>query len=227
MAVSASAVSNALLDSILSFWSLIMYCSQRPETRGVWLFMRDRAAIPEAHGSSKVAGLDHFRIRRSSLPRPLSWLPRLHEIRRTVQNSVRSHYGRRDLELLFELQPRAAQQLLALLPSVAVGTSRLVETEAMRSFLDRIQTTENVGKEIEAVRQEKKIGRHRRLRSLVQTDDEAVSLNSPPTTVTLRRGRLEVDFQTLEELAAAMYWLARALDGDVEGFAKEYEPAIA
>ena len=42
------------------------------------------------------------------MPRRLSWLPRLHEIRRSVGNSVRSHYDRRDLQTLFEFQPRAA-----------------------------------------------------------------------------------------------------------------------
>ena len=141
-----------------------------------------------------------------------------------MAGSVRSHYGRRDLESLFELQPRAAQQLLALLPTVAVGTSRLVEAESLREFLDRIQAAPDVGQEIEAVRREKK-GSARRLRALVQTDDAAVSLASPPVSVTLRRGRLEVDFANMEELAAAMYWLARALDGDLEAFAREYEPA--
>ena len=99
--------------------------------------MRDRAAIPEAPGSGKVAVLSLFPMAppwRSPLPRTLSWLPRLHEIRRAVGNSVRSHYGRHDLEALFELQPRAAQQLLGLLPPVTVGTSRLVEAEALGDF---------------------------------------------------------------------------------------------
>jgi len=32
------------------------------------------------------------------MPRPLSWLPRLHEISRSVANSVRSHYDRHDLQ---------------------------------------------------------------------------------------------------------------------------------
>ncbi len=187
--------------------------------------MRDRAAIPQASGSAKVTTLARFRPWRCPLPRPLSWLPRLHEIRRAVANSVRSHYGRHDLEALFELQPRAAQQLLGLLPTVTVGTSRLVEAEALGRFLDRIQTAPDVGQEIEAVRQEKKGSGRRRLRTLVQTDDAPVSLASPPVAVTLRRGRLEVDFANMEELAAAMYWLARALDGDLEGFAREYEPA--
>ncbi len=72
---------------------------------------------------------------------------------------------------------------------------------------------------------EKKGSGRRRLRTLVQTDSPAVSLGSPPVGLTLGRGRLEVDFANMEELAAAMYWLARALDGDLEGFAKEYEPA--
>ncbi len=188
--------------------------------------MRDRAAIPQASGSAKVARLARFRPWRCPLPRPLSWLPRLHEIRRAVANSIRSHYGRHDLEALFELQPRAAQQLLGLLPTVAVGTSRLVEAEALRGFLDRIQTAGDVRQEIEAVRQEKKSAGRRRLRTLIQTDDPAVSLSSPPLGVTLGRGRLEVDFQNLEQLAAAMYWLARVLDGELEGFAREYEPSI-
>jgi len=43
------------------------------------------------------------------MPRPVSWLPRLHVIRRTITTSVRSHYDRRELETLFELQPRPAK----------------------------------------------------------------------------------------------------------------------
>ena len=111
------------------------------------------------------------------------------------------------------------------MPTVQVGTSRLVEAEALREFLDRIQAASDVSQEIEAVRREKKGSGRRRLRTLVQTDDAPVSLASPPVAVTLRRGRLEIDFTTMEELAAAMYWLARAFDGDLEAFAKEYEPA--
>ncbi len=71
------------------------------------------------------------------MPRPVSWLPRLHEIRRSVDTSVRSHYDRHDLQRLFELQPRAAQKLIEMLPAVTVGTSRLVEREALASFLER------------------------------------------------------------------------------------------
>ena len=126
--------------------------------------------------------------------------------------------------MLFELQPRAAQQLLGLLPTVAVGTSRLVEAESLREFLDRIQAASDISREIEAVRREKKGSGRRRLRTLVQTDDPAVSLNSPPVGVILGRGWLEVDFVNLKELAGVMYWLARVLDGELDRFAEEYEP---
>src|ERR1700692_165930 len=78
------------------------------------------------------------------MARPASWLPRLHEIQRTVANSVRSHYDRHNLEQLFELQPRAAQKLLSLLPTVAVGTSRLVEREALGSFLDGARDADDI-----------------------------------------------------------------------------------
>ena len=40
--------------------------------------------------------------------RPGSWLPRLHEIRRSVTNSVRSHYDRRDLPRRVELTGNVA-----------------------------------------------------------------------------------------------------------------------
>ena len=50
------------------------------------------------------------------MPRPSTWMSRLHELRRSVAHSDRSHYGRRDIDALFELQPRAAQNLLRCSP---------------------------------------------------------------------------------------------------------------
>jgi hypothetical protein len=63
------------------------------------------------------------------MPRPITWLPRLHEIRRSVANSVRSHYDRRDIEALFELQPRSAQNFVEMLPAVRIGTSHPIERD--------------------------------------------------------------------------------------------------
>ena len=162
------------------------------------------------------------RLWRSSLPRPVSWLPRLHELRRSIANSVRSHYGRRELEQLFELQPRAAGKLLEALPTVPVGTSRLVEKEALTAFLEKVQETGDVATVLDEVREEKAQASRRRIRSLVQRDRAPVSLASLPEGLTLERGRLEVRFRTIEELAKGMYWLARVLESDGEGFAEVY-----
>ncbi len=79
------------------------------------------------------------------MPRTLSWLDRIVPISRTVQESARSHYDRKDIERLFELQ----------------------------------------------------------------------------------RGDLRVQFQTLEELAEAMLYLATVFTHDLDGFAARYEPSPA
>jgi hypothetical protein len=158
------------------------------------------------------------------MPRPVSWLPRLHEIRRSVANSVRSHYGRRDLEQLFELQPRAAQKLIEMLPTVRIGTSLLVEREALAGFLDRVREADDVGVLFEQVRAEKAGSSRRKVRVLVARDTEPVTLTSLPESIALSRGRLEVSFATVEQLAEAMFALAQVLTTDVDAFAQAYEP---
>jgi len=157
------------------------------------------------------------------MPRPVSWLPRLHEIRRSVANSVRSHYDRRDIEQLFELQPRAAQNFSALLPSVPVGRSRLVEREALVKFLDGVQEAEDVPAYIERVRSEGAEVSRRKIRSLVRADIAPATLSSLPASMSLSRGRLEISFRSVEELAEAMLVLARVLEAEGEEFAALFE----
>jgi hypothetical protein len=74
------------------------------------------------------------------VPRPITWRPCLPEIRRLVKNSARSHYERKDIECLFELQPRAAQALVqGISPSTKVGRSFLLLARAdLKVFLARI-----------------------------------------------------------------------------------------
>jgi hypothetical protein len=158
------------------------------------------------------------------MPRPLSWLPRLHEIDRSVANSVRSHYDRRDLERLFELQPRAAQKLLDLVPSVRIGTSRLVERETLAGFLGRVRDAENTSVLFERMRQEKTAASRKKPRSLVRRDLDPVGLASLPESIGLSRGRLEVSFHSVEQLAESLLILARILESDGDRFAQEFEP---
>lgn len=114
------------------------------------------------------------------MPRPVSWLSRLHEISRSVDNSVRSNYDRRDLEALFELQPRAAQKLLEMLPSVPIGTSRLVDRQVLSGFLARIGEIDDATMLFEAIRQEKPAPARRKIRAFVRHDAETATLPSYP-----------------------------------------------
>jgi hypothetical protein len=159
------------------------------------------------------------------MPRPISWLPRLHLIRRAVGNSVRSHWGRRDLEHLFELQPRAAQKLLELFPALTVGNARFVEREALLGFLDKVAQAEDPAAAIALYQQSRPQAPKRSLRQLVPRDLEPATLASLPSQVTLETGRLEIRFTRLEELAQALAALAQVLTDDLEGFAQLYEPA--
>lgn len=143
-------------------------------------------------------------FRRTSGP-PHLLAPRLHDIRKVVANSVRSHYDRRDLEGLFQLQPRAAQKLLEMLPNIQIGTSRLVEREALASFLERVHQADDITGLFETIRKEKAGSSRRKIRSLVRRDIEPASLTSLPDSISLSRGRLEVSFNTVEQLAEAMY----------------------
>ena len=75
--------------------------------------------------------------------RRLSWLDRLYPISRTVAGSARSHYDRKDLQQLFEIQPRSAQNLMAALPTVPIGRARLVDRETLNNFLEQLQQADD------------------------------------------------------------------------------------
>jgi hypothetical protein len=158
------------------------------------------------------------------MPRPLSWLPRLHTIRRSVENSVRSHWGRKEIERLFELQPRAAQKLLELLPSVTLGTARFVEREALREFLEKIAQADDPSSILAEYQASHIPAPRRSLRTLVPRDMEPATLASLPAQVHVEAGRLDIRFTCMEELAEALAALAQVLTDDLEGFARLYEP---
>lgn len=140
-----------------------------------------------------------------------------------MANSVRSHYDRRDLEHLFELQPRAALKLLEMLPAVQVGTSRLVEREVLSTFLDRVREADDVPGLYEEIRAEKAVISQRKPRSLVRRDLDPIGISSLPSSIALRRGHMAVSFDTVEQLAEAMYALARVLECEGDEFAQTFE----
>ncbi len=158
------------------------------------------------------------------MPRTVSWLPRLHEIRRSVANSIRSHYERGDLEKLFELQPRAAGKLLEMLPSVQVGTSLLVDREVLLGFLGRVREADDLAKLFEEIRNENAPVSRKKVHTLVRHDLSPVSLDALPPSIALSRGRLELSFATVEQLTEDLFKLAQLLTNNVEEFAETFEP---
>ena len=157
------------------------------------------------------------------MPRTLSWLDRIHPIARTVAGSARSHYDRKDLERLFSIQPRSAQNLMAALPTVPVGRARLVERETLSGFLETLEKADDPAQTYAELRAGKGSTVKRKLRNLVLQDYTA-DLDAVPPQMSLFRGDLHVRFKTVEELAEAMLYLAAVLRDNLEDFAERYEP---
>ena len=161
------------------------------------------------------------------MPRPLTWLPRLHEIRREINKSVRSHYERKDLEPIFHLQHRAAHQLMQLLPCTKIGRSLIIERQALINFLDRIHEADDPASVLHSFRAAKEAPKRRTLRNLVQKDNTPAALETLPTSLELRPGEVNIRFVRMEDLAASLLALAQVLDSE-DGFAafeKQYQIA--
>jgi hypothetical protein len=161
------------------------------------------------------------------MPRPLTWLPRLSEIRREINKSVRSHYERKDLEPIFHLQHRAAHQLMQLLPCTKIGRSLIIERQALINFLDRIHDAEDPASVLQSFRAAKEAPKRRTLRNLVQKDSPPVALETLPTSIELRPGEATIRFVRMEDLAASLLALAQVLYSE-DGFAafeKQYQTA--
>jgi hypothetical protein len=148
--------------------------------------------------------------------RPVTWLPRLREIRRAVKNSVRSHYERTDIERLFQLQPRAAQMLVqGISPSAKFGRSFLLARADLEAFLAPVH--EGVPPASLLTPRPEPVPR-RRLRELVQVDRVPATLAEAPGNISLQPGGLAISFRSMKELAGALLAIAEILD-NAEQFA--------
>ncbi|HET6844839.1 MAG TPA: hypothetical protein VFK06_24630 [Candidatus Angelobacter sp.] len=145
------------------------------------------------------------------MPRPVSWLPRLAEIRRSVTQSARSHYERKDIERLFQIQRRQAQELIQrIAPSARIGRSFLLERGALQAFLDAIAEGSDPASLL-AARSAPPLQR-RKLRILVQADHTPATLDTAPGNISFEAGKLTVTFNCIEDLAGALLALAEILD---------------
>jgi hypothetical protein len=127
-----------------------------------------------------------------------------------VASSVRSHYERKEIESLFQVQPRAAQLLLGMLPTTAIGRSRLVERQVLSDFLDRIHEADDASAELDLIRAQGAEVSRKKLRTLIRRDVEPLQLDSLPANIEFIPGQMIVSFRTIEDLAQAMYSLAQS-----------------
>lgn len=157
-----------------------------------------------------------------------SWLPRLKEIRDSVAGSVRSHYTRAEIEQLFQIQKRSATGLIALLPTVPIGTGplapKLVAREELSKFLDRIAAADDVPAEMDKIVAEKAKPVRKKLRYLMRRDLEALTVGALPSSIEMSPGRMVVSFENEHQLAESLFTLARVLTDDLEQFAQQWRP---
>lgn len=150
------------------------------------------------------------------MARTLSWISRSDEIRKAVENSVRSHWDRRHLQQLFQLQSRATGKLLASMPTVqGPGKSLLVERSALIAYLEDPGSAK-LGTRGKTSR--------KRPRTLLLRDQAPGSIGEIPSSVTLERGRLEIRFATLEQMVDSLWRVAMAAQDDWDALAGVCDP---
>jgi hypothetical protein len=158
------------------------------------------------------------------MPRPISWLPRLEAIRRSVSHSKRSYYERKDIELLFKLQTAAAGKLMAVLPTVPVGTALVVERDVLDLFLKQMARAGDVHALLKQMREERGARSRRKLRRFTRRDLEPTGLRTMPDWIKLTRGHAEFDFASADLLAEGMLIVLVNMVEEFEAFVAAYEP---
>lgn len=161
------------------------------------------------------------------MAKPISWIGRLAEIRRTVENTVKTHYSRRDLEILFRVQKSAAANLMDLIQTDKLTNALLVPREALAKFLDEMAQDDSAGAGSAVIvrrREEKLATSRKRPRKLNLCDIEWVDMDALPSSIRLEPGRLEIRFGSVYELVKSLWQIAVMLQSDIDRFVARYEP---
>jgi hypothetical protein len=110
-----------------------------------------------------------------------------------------------------------------MLPTSVIGRSRLVERQTLADFLDRIHKSDDPSAELDLIRAQGGKASRKKIRTLVRLDSEPLQLDSLPANIEFIPGQMIVSFRTIEELAQAMYNLARVMETDGDELARRYE----
>jgi hypothetical protein len=154
------------------------------------------------------------------------WFSHLNEVIAELRSLPRPYLDRAAVQELLGVGRRRAQQIMAPCVSVRVGSSAVVDRDALITHLQRISSGEEAY--YEAQRQRRFAATlermHRELvegrRVLVAAPVAIVNteLDGLPAGVQLDRGHISIDFDEPREALEKLYALAMAIGNDMGGF---------
>ena len=158
-----------------------------------------------------------------SVPRKTEWIHRIPRALELLRQSPAPLIDRRDLEQLLQVSGRHALRLFHRLGAAEAGRNLFLAREELIRRLESIRDGEDARWErrrLERLGSElSETARSLRARRVpVETAAGQPLFASLPLSVRLAPGRLEIDFQTPEELLTRLYELSQALANDYEGF---------
>lgn len=159
------------------------------------------------------------------MPRKTEWVHRIPNALEVLRQSPAPLVDRGDIEELLQVSGRHAIRILHRLGAVEAGKNLFIAREELIERLESVLAGDDV--RFERRRLEKldrtlaELDRNLRARQVpvsAHPDAQDMLLPSLPRTVRLRPGRLEIDFDTPEELLARLYELSQALVNDYGRF---------
>lgn len=157
------------------------------------------------------------------MARPPVWLDRLAEIRRSVSNTVGSHYKTSELNDLFQVQGRNARNLMAMLPRYPAGSTFEVAREDLEVFLNRVHETDDVHELFRQIRAERPKVIRRKIRVRRREDGMIEPVNLPrPGDLVVGRGEGKLSWRSPEECMEVALRLVLMIHDDLPGFLRDH-----
>lgn len=158
------------------------------------------------------------------MARPPSWLPRLPEIRKSVEGGMREQFDSEAIKDVFHIQLQQSRNLMNLMPQVmAPGRVRLVERGDLVEFLETVRQAGDVNDLFKKLKKKKRVKRSIRVR--VGPGGELLVPYGPHpagVSMTLTKGGLNVTWRTMRECMEVMFNIAAMIQNDEEGFERDY-----
>lgn len=158
------------------------------------------------------------------MARPPSWLPRLPEIRKSVEGGMREQFDSEAIKDVFHVQMQQSRNLMNLMPQVmAPGRVRLVERADLVEFLETVRQTGDVGELFKKLKKKKRVKRSIRVK--VGPGGELLVPYGPHpagVSITIDKGELRARWRTRAEFLELMFNVAAMIQNDEEGFERDY-----